>query len=418
MAIMPFEPDFDTLRQFWHAVSRNFATIEFAPDGTIAEVNDRFLAVVGYRRDELVGQHHRVLCSEALGRSADYAAFWDALRRGDAQAGVFERVARNGEPIFLRAEYTPIVGADGRVVRVIKIAQDITAQRRKEAYVTELVAELSAAARDNSATLNAAAQDTATDMAAVSAGLQQLGGATRDNHKLAADLGAQVREIARLAGTIGGIANQTGMLALNAAIEAARAGDAGRGFAVVADEVRNLSRRVRDATGEVQGNIAAIDALARALGAASDRSLADAHNAEAVTRRLADRVEALRTLGASLSVGAAKNDHELFVARLLDALAAETAPQDAPTDAHDCAFGRWYDELGSALLGEMAEFKALAQPHARLHALARQAHDALRAQRVDELRRLGDALGAAQHEMIAALDALLAALARRAAAPA
>ena len=410
---MSHEPDFDTLRQFWHAVSRNFATIAFAPDGTIAEVNDRFLAVVGYRRDELVGQPHRVLCSESLRGSAAYAAFWDALRRGEAQAGVFERVARNGEPIFLRAEYTPIVGPDGAVTRVIKIAQDITGQRRKEAYVTDLVAELSAAARDNSATLNAAAQDTATDMAAVSTGLQQLGGATRDNHKLAADLAAQVREIARLAGTIGSIANQTGMLALNAAIEAARAGEAGRGFAVVADEVRNLSRRVRDATGEVQGNIGAIDALARALGAGSERSLADAHNAEAVTRRLADRVEALRTLGATLSVGAAKNDHELFVATLLDALAAESVPAAAPVDAHDCAFGRWYDDLGATLLGETAEFKALEQPHQRLHAIARQVHDALRAHRSDELRRLGDALGAAQREMIGGLDALLAALARR-----
>ena len=410
---MPNEPDFDTLRQFWHAVARNFATISFAPDATIVDVNERFLAVVGYRRDELIGQPHRLLCSEALRTSADYAAFWDALRRGEAQAGVFERVARNGQPIFLRAEYTPIVDADGHVVRVLKIAQDITAQRRKEIYVTELVAELSGAARDNSATLNTAAQDTATDMAAVSAGLQQLGGATRDNHKLAADLAAQVREIARLAGTIGGIANQTGMLALNAAIEAARAGEAGRGFAVVADEVRNLSRRVRDATGEVQGNIAAIDALARALGAASERSLADAHSAEAVTRRLADRVEALRTLGAVLSVGAAKNDHELFVATVLDALAADGTPQAQPTAADECAFGHWYIELGAMLLGAMPEFKALAQPHERLHAIARQAFDAQRQGRRDDARRLGDALGDAQRDMLGGLDALLAALAQR-----
>ena len=410
---MPNEPDFDTLRQFWQAVARNFATISFAPDATIVDVNERFLAVVGYRRDELLGQPHRVLCREALRSSTDYAAFWDALRRGEAQAGVFERVARNGQPIFLRAEYTPIVDADGHVVRVLKIAQDITAQRRKEIYVTELVAELSGAARDNSATLNTAAQDTATDMAAVSAGLQQLGGATRDNHKLAADLAAQVREIARLAGTIGGIANQTGMLALNAAIEAARAGEAGRGFAVVADEVRNLSRRVRDATGEVQGNIAAIDALARALGAASERSLTDAHSAEAVTRRLADRVEALRTLGAVLSVGAAKNDHELFVATVLDALAADGAPQAQPTAADECAFGHWYAELGAVLLGAMPEFKALAQPHERLHAIARQAFDAQRQGRRDDARRLGDALGDAQREMLGRLDALLAALAQR-----
>jgi methyl-accepting chemotaxis protein len=57
---------------------------------------------------------------------------------------------------------------------------------------------------------------------------------------------------------IGAIASQTNLLALNATIEAARAGEAGKGFAVVAQEVKNLAGQTAQATGEIAGQIAAM----------------------------------------------------------------------------------------------------------------------------------------------------------------
>ncbi|MCO8275579.1 PAS domain-containing methyl-accepting chemotaxis protein [Actinoplanes sp. TRM 88003] len=115
------------------ALQRSQAVIEFDLTGKILDANDNFLTTVGYTREEVVGQHHRMFVPEQEARGPQYREFWEALGEGRFQAGVYTRVAKNGRKVWLRATYNPILDTDGRPVKVVKFAADITADRQRTA---------------------------------------------------------------------------------------------------------------------------------------------------------------------------------------------------------------------------------------------------------------------------------------------
>jgi len=111
------------------AINRVQAVIEFQLDGTIVHANQNFLAAVGYTLEEIVGQHHRIFCEPGYAASSEYQQFWQHLGDGEFHSGEFKRRAKGGRDIWIAASYNPVLGPDGKPVKVIKFATDITAQK-------------------------------------------------------------------------------------------------------------------------------------------------------------------------------------------------------------------------------------------------------------------------------------------------
>ena len=111
------------------ALDKSQAVIEFAPDGTILHANANFCAAMGYRLDEIQGQHHALFVEPSYAQGADYAAFWAKLRRGEYDAREYRRLAKGGREVWIQASYNPILDRGGRVVKVVKFATDITAAK-------------------------------------------------------------------------------------------------------------------------------------------------------------------------------------------------------------------------------------------------------------------------------------------------
>lgn len=101
--------------------------IEFTPKGEILNANDLFLSCVGYQKQEIIGKHHSLFCSEKIVSSPQYSKFWEGLASGEKQGGVFARLDKFGKEIFVEANYFPILSG-GKVIKVAKVAFDVTEQ--------------------------------------------------------------------------------------------------------------------------------------------------------------------------------------------------------------------------------------------------------------------------------------------------
>lgn len=115
------------------AIDRSTAVIEFDTSGHVVAANDLFLAAMGYERSEVIGKHHRIFCDPDFVKSPAYADFWRSLAAGEYQAGEFARVGKGGRRVWIQATYNPIVDADGKLIKVVKYAYDVTVQKLRNA---------------------------------------------------------------------------------------------------------------------------------------------------------------------------------------------------------------------------------------------------------------------------------------------
>ncbi|TBO32826.1 PAS domain S-box protein [Aquabacterium lacunae] len=123
------------------AIKRSQAVIEFDPHGTIVDANPLFCQALGYALDEIRGKHHSLFVEPAYRDSAAYRSFWERLGSGTFDAGQYKRIAKGGREVWIQASYNPVMGPDGKVAKVIKVAADITADKLRNAdYEGQLAA--------------------------------------------------------------------------------------------------------------------------------------------------------------------------------------------------------------------------------------------------------------------------------------
>ncbi len=123
------------IRNRMNAINKSNAVIEFDLEGNIIFANDLFLNTMGYSSiDEIVGKHHRIFIDDDHSKSEEYNLFWKKLNDGVLFTGEVTRIKKDGSIVYLQSTYNPIVGLDGKIYRIMKIATDITNshEQRKE----------------------------------------------------------------------------------------------------------------------------------------------------------------------------------------------------------------------------------------------------------------------------------------------
>lgn len=123
------------------AIHKSRASIELTMDGTIVDVNDLYLEITGYEREELLSNNHRALLLEEDQQGEAYSAFWQGLKQGQFQSDCYGRRHKNGSQLWMQTIYNPVRNALGEVYRVAAFATDVTASVNKEKVRHAVISE-------------------------------------------------------------------------------------------------------------------------------------------------------------------------------------------------------------------------------------------------------------------------------------
>jgi methyl-accepting chemotaxis protein len=123
------------------AIDSAYAYIEFDLNATVLKANGNFLQLMGYQAGEIVGQHHRIFVDPAIASAPAYAQFWRDLAAGKAQSAVYPRLTKGGRTVHIQAVYAPVKDEMDRVVKIVKIATDVTAEVTANAMLRQAVEE-------------------------------------------------------------------------------------------------------------------------------------------------------------------------------------------------------------------------------------------------------------------------------------
>ena len=94
--------------------------------GDILSINEKFMEVSKYSKDELIGRPHNTTRHPDMPKET-FKQLWSTIGRGDIFRGIIKNRAKDGTPYYVDAVVAPILGENGKPMKYLGVRYDITA---------------------------------------------------------------------------------------------------------------------------------------------------------------------------------------------------------------------------------------------------------------------------------------------------
>jgi methyl-accepting chemotaxis protein len=94
--------------------------------GDILTVNDKFIEISKYNKEELIGQPHNTTRHPDMPKEV-FKELWSTIGRGKPFRGIIKNRAKDGTPYYVDAVIAPVMGPNGKPQKYIGVRYDITA---------------------------------------------------------------------------------------------------------------------------------------------------------------------------------------------------------------------------------------------------------------------------------------------------
>ncbi|MFW5793308.1 MAG: cache domain-containing protein [Bacteroidota bacterium] len=99
--------------------------LEYDLDGYVINISDSYCNFLGIDKSEAIGKHHAYRMEFSEEQKSEYNKFWDDLKNGIIKKEQ-TKLNLNGKIYHLMETYAPIFDNEGNVVKIFKIANDVT----------------------------------------------------------------------------------------------------------------------------------------------------------------------------------------------------------------------------------------------------------------------------------------------------